>query len=46
MVRLDASGDPAKTIVEQRPIFDWLVIKIEHSDRDIPVVADINLNVI
>jgi hypothetical protein len=26
VVRLDASGDPAKTIVEQRPIFDWLVI--------------------
>jgi hypothetical protein len=26
IVRLDASGDPAKTIVEQRPIFDWLSI--------------------
>ena len=26
VIRLDASGDPAKTIVEQRPILDWLVI--------------------
>ncbi|HVE69698.1 MAG TPA: hypothetical protein VNB64_14080, partial [Solirubrobacteraceae bacterium] len=26
VVRLDASGDPAKTIVEQRPILDWLVV--------------------
>jgi hypothetical protein len=26
IVRLDASGDPAKTVVEQRPILDWLVI--------------------
>ncbi|MDX6652796.1 MAG: hypothetical protein QOJ38_1577 [Solirubrobacterales bacterium] len=24
LVRLDPSGDPTKTIVEQRPIFDWL----------------------
>jgi hypothetical protein len=26
IVRLDASGDTAKTIVEQRPVFDWLSI--------------------
>ena len=24
IVRLDASGDPNKTIVEQRPVFDWV----------------------
>jgi hypothetical protein len=26
IVRLDESGDPRKTIVEQRPIFDWVSI--------------------
>jgi hypothetical protein len=26
IVRVDRSGDPARTIVEQRPIFDWLVL--------------------
>ncbi|MDX6649902.1 MAG: hypothetical protein QOJ97_1853 [Solirubrobacteraceae bacterium] len=26
VVRLDASGDPAKTVVEQRPILDWVAI--------------------
>ncbi|MDQ4041768.1 MAG: hypothetical protein M3141_08465, partial [Actinomycetota bacterium] len=26
VIRLDASGDPAKTIVEQRPILDWVVL--------------------
>jgi hypothetical protein len=26
IVRLDASGDPAKTIVEQRPVFDWVSV--------------------
>jgi hypothetical protein len=26
IVRMDASGDPRKTIVEQRPVFDWLSI--------------------
>jgi hypothetical protein len=26
VVRVDASGDPAKTIVEQRPILDWVVL--------------------
>ena len=27
-------------------LFDWLVLKIEQNDRDIPVVGGINLNVI
>ena len=27
-------------------LFDWLVLKIEQNDRNIPVVAAINLNVI
>jgi hypothetical protein len=26
VVRIDASGDPTKTVVEQRPILDWLII--------------------
>ncbi len=26
VIRLDAPGDPAKTIVEQRPILDWVVV--------------------
>ncbi len=27
-------------------LFDWLLLKIEAEDRDIPVVADIDLNVL
>lgn len=27
-------------------LFDWLVLKIEQDDRDIPVIAGINLNVL
>jgi hypothetical protein len=27
-------------------LFDWLVLKIEQNDRDIPIVAGINLNVL
>jgi hypothetical protein len=27
-------------------LFDWLVLKIEQNDRDIPVIAQINLNVL
>jgi hypothetical protein len=27
VVRLDASGDPRATIVEQRPVFDWVSIR-------------------
>ena len=27
VVRLDASGDPLKTIVEQRPVLDWIAIR-------------------
>jgi predicted RNase H-like HicB family nuclease len=27
-------------------LFDWLVLKIEQNDRNIPVVAEINLNVL
>jgi hypothetical protein len=34
IVRLDASGDPAKTIVEQRPILDWITLTArEHTLR-------------
>src|SRR5207248_1766649 len=29
IVRLDQSGDPAKTIVEQRPVFDWIDISAQ-----------------
>ncbi|MDX6633148.1 MAG: hypothetical protein QOG26_1153, partial [Solirubrobacterales bacterium] len=29
IVRLDPSGDPAKTIVEQRPVLDWIGIRAE-----------------
>ena len=34
IVRLSADGDPRKTIVEQRPVFDWISIRgIEHTLR-------------
>jgi hypothetical protein len=29
IVRLDASGDPSKTIVEQRPVLDWVAIRAQ-----------------
>ena len=34
IVRLDKSGDPRCTIVEQRPVFDWVGIRApEHTLR-------------
>jgi hypothetical protein len=34
IVRLDASGDPAKTIVDQRPVFDWISLSArDHTMR-------------
>jgi hypothetical protein len=39
--------DLAACIAEFREtLFDWIVIKIEQSDRDLPQIAGINLNVI
>ena len=29
VIRLDASGDPTKTIVEQRPVLDWVAIRAQ-----------------
>jgi hypothetical protein len=29
IVRVDASGDPRKTIVEQRPVLDWIAIRAQ-----------------
>jgi predicted RNase H-like HicB family nuclease len=40
-----SDADLAKCVSELRDaLYDWLVIKIEHNDRDLPVVADIRLN--
>lgn len=30
----------------QEVLFDWTVLKIEHKDRDLPVIEDIDLNVL
>lgn len=39
--------DLSACVAELRDVlFDWIVLKIEHNDRDIPVVAGISLNVI
>ncbi len=39
--------DLARCGAELRDVlFDWLVLKIEKDDRDIPVIAGINLNVL
>jgi predicted RNase H-like HicB family nuclease len=43
-----ASDDDLVACIAQlrEAIFDWLVLKIEQNDRDIPVIANINLNVL
>lgn len=43
-----ASDDDLGACVAQlrEALFDWLVLKIEQDDRDIPVVAGISLNVL
>jgi hypothetical protein len=38
--------DLATSVADLRDaLFDWLVLKIEHSDRDIPRLGDLNLNI-
>lgn len=42
-----ANDDLSACAAELRDVlFDWLVLKIEQNDRDIPVLAGISLNVI
>jgi predicted RNase H-like HicB family nuclease len=43
-----ASSDaPEETITELREVlFDWIVLKIDHEDRDLPQLSGINLNLI
>lgn len=43
-----ASDEDLAVCIQQlrEVLLDWLVLKIEHEDRDIPVVDDINLNVL
>jgi len=37
---------PACVLELREALFDWLVLKIEQNDRDIPTVAGISLNVL
>jgi len=43
-----AEGESAETVIAELAdvVYGWAVLKIEDQDRDLPIVADINLNVI
>lgn len=41
-----SAADLAASVADLRDaLFDWLVLKIEHGDRDIPRLGDLNLNI-
>lgn len=43
-----ANGESQEQAIKslREVIFDWAVLKIEHKDRDLPVVEEIDLNVL
>jgi predicted RNase H-like HicB family nuclease len=42
-----SADDLEKSVADLREaLFDWLVLKIEHSDRDIPRIGDLTLNIL
>jgi predicted RNase H-like HicB family nuclease len=42
-----AADDLEKSVAELREaLFDWLVLKIEHGDRNIPLLGDLSLNIL
>jgi|SRR5215510_6103796 len=42
-----SADEPDQAILELKDVlFDWVVLKIEHGDRDLPQFGEINLNLI
>jgi predicted RNase H-like HicB family nuclease len=42
-----SADDLEKSVADLREaLFDWLVLKIEHNDRDIPQIGDLTLNIL